>query len=122
MSNTLEYDSNDESSPGSSEYHSGQEPESDRTQIILVNQDEEFTFLNIQSPMPTPYPHLYIQLSELMTTVELALKSYDRITNIPGDPNRALGYILHHFNIDRVPPPWRLSHAQPRTGLFVAGG
>ena len=102
MSNTSEYDSNDESSPGSSEYHSGQELESDRTQIILVNRDEEFTFLNIQFPMPTPYPHLYIQLSELMTTVELALKSYDRITDIPRDPNRALGYILHHFNIDRV--------------------
>ena len=24
------------------------------------------------------------------------------ITDIPGDPNWALGYILHHFNIDRV--------------------
>ena len=37
-----------------------------------------------------------------MTTVELAPESYDRITDIPGDPHRALGYILHHFNIDRV--------------------
>ena len=102
MSNTLEYDSENESSPGSSEYHSGQELESDRTQIILVNRNEEFTFLNIWFPMPSPYPHSYIQLSELMTTVELAPESYDWITNIPGDPNRALGYILHHFNIDRV--------------------
>ena len=102
MSNTSEYDSDDESSPNSSEYHSGQEPESDRTQIILVNRDEEFTFLHIQFPMPQPYPHPYIQLSELMTTAELAPESYDRITDIPGDPNRALGYILHHFNIDRV--------------------
>ena len=102
MSNTSEYDSDDESSPNSSEYHSGQELESDRTQIVLVNRDEEFTLLNIQFPMPLPYPHPYIQLSELMTTVELALKLYDRITDIPGDPNWALGYILHHFNIDRV--------------------
>ena len=102
MSNTLEYDSDDESSPGSSEYHFGQEPELDRTQIILVNQDEEFTFLHIWFSMPHPYPHPYIQLSELMITVELALESYDRITDIPGDPNQALGYILHHFNIDRV--------------------
>ena len=102
MSNTSEYDSDDESSPRSSEYHSRQEPESDRTQIILVNRDEEFTFLHILFPMPLPYPHLYIQLSELMTTVELAPESYDRITDIPGDPNQALGYILHHFNIDRV--------------------
>ena len=102
MSDTSEYDSDDESSPRSSEYHSRQEPESDRTQIILVNQDEEFTFLHIRFPMPQPYPHPYIQLSELMTTVELAPESYDWITDIPGDPNRALGYILHHFNIDRV--------------------
>ena len=102
MSNTSEYDSENESSPGSSEYHSGQEPESDRTQIILINRDEEFTFLNIRFPMPSPYPHPYIQLSKPMTTVELAPELYDRITDIPGDPNRALGYILHHFNIDRV--------------------
>ena len=67
MSNTLEYNSKDESSQsGSLEYHSGEEPESDRTQIILVNRNEEFTFLNIQFPMPSPYPHLYIQLSELV--------------------------------------------------------
>ena len=102
MSNTSEYDSRSETSPGSSEYHSGQELESDRTQITLVNRDEELTFLNIQFPMPSPYPHPYIQLKELMTTVKIALESYDRITNIPRDPNRALGYILHHFNIDRV--------------------
>ena len=38
----------------------------------------------------------------MKTTVELAPESYDRITDIPGDPNWALGYILHHFNIDRV--------------------
>ena len=52
--------------------------------------------------MPSPYPHPYIQLKGLMTTVEIAPESYDQITDIPGDPNRALGYILHHFNIDRV--------------------
>ena len=103
MSNTLEYNSGDETSQsGSSEYHSREEPESDRMQIILINHDEEFTFLNIQFPMPHPYPHPYIQLKELMTTVKIAPESYDWITNIPGDPNRALGYILHHFNIDRV--------------------
>ena len=103
MSNTLDYNSEDESSQsGSSEYHSGEEPESDRMQIILVNRNEEFTFLNIQFPMPSPYPHPYIQLSKLMTTVELAPQSYDQITDIPGDPNQALGYILYHFNIDRV--------------------
>ena len=114
MSNTSDYESDDESSPGSSEYHSRQEPELDRKQIILVNRNEEFTFLNIWFPMPQSYPHPYIQLKELMTTVEIAPKLYDQITDIPGDPNRALGYILHHFNIDRVShsiwasPPYNL--------------
>ena len=102
MSNTSEYDSGDESSQSSSEYHSGQESEPDRTQIILVNHEEEFTFLNIRFPMPSPYPKPYIQLKELMTTVKTPSESYDRITNISGNPHRALGYILYHFNIDRI--------------------
>ena len=106
MSHTLEtsseYESDDETSQGSSEYHSGQEPESERKQIILINRDEEFTFLNIRFPMPQPYPHLYIQLNKLMSTIDLVLKSYDWITDIPRDPNCALGYIIHHFNIDKV--------------------
>ena len=102
MSNTSEYDSDNESSQGNSEYHSGEESEPDRTQIILVNREEEFTFLNIRFPMPLPYPKPYIQLKELMTTVKTTSESYDRITNISGNPNRALGYILYHFNIDRI--------------------
>ena len=52
--------------------------------------------------MPLPYPKPYIQLKELMTTVETTLEKYDRITDISGDPHWALGYILYHFNIDRV--------------------
>ena len=110
MSNTSEYDSENETSQsGNSEYHSGEEPE-DRTQIILVNRDEEFTFLNIQFPMPSPYPHPYIQLKELMTTVTIAPEPYERITDIPRDPNWALGYILHHFNINRVSRSIRAYH------------
>ena len=89
-----EYESNQESSQGSSEYHSGQEPELDRKQIILINRDEEFTFLKIQFPMPHQYPHLYIKLNELMTIVNVVPKSYDRITDITRDPNHALGYII----------------------------
>ena len=102
MSNTSEYKSKEESSQGNSEYHSGSELEPDRTQIILVNREEEFTFLNIQFPMPLPYPKPYIQLKELMTTVTTPSESYDRITDISRNPHRALGYILYHFNIDRI--------------------
>ena len=102
MSNTLEYESGDEISQGSSEYHSGQESEPDSMQIILVNHEEEFMFLNIRFPMPSPFPHPYIQLKELMTTVTTTPESYNRITDISGNPHWALGYILYHFNIDRV--------------------
>ena len=101
MSNTSEYESK-ESSHGNSEYHSGEESEPDRTQIILVNREEEFTFLNIRFPMPLLYPKPYIQLKELMTTVNAPTESYERVTDISGNPHRALGYILYHFNIDRI--------------------
>ena len=100
---STEYESNDESSQGSSEYHSGQEPESERQQIILINRDEEFTFLNIRFPMPLTFPHLYIQLNELMSHVDTTVpKSYDQIQSIARDPQHAIGYIIHHFNIDNV--------------------
>ena len=98
---SMEYKSGKESSHNSSEYHSRQEPELERQQIILINRDEEFTFLNIWFPMPQQYPHLYIQLNELMSHVDkMILKLYDWIQSIASDPHRALGYIIHHFNID----------------------
>ena len=99
----------------------------DRKQIILINRDEEFTFLNIQFPMPQTYPHPYIQLNELMSTVDLVPKSYDRITDIPGDPNCALGYIIHHFNINRVScsirayPPYNLDQVYYSTYVDSSG-
>ena len=52
--------------------------------------------------MPLPYPKPYIQLQDLMTTVTMEPESYERITDISGNPHRALGYILYHFNISRV--------------------
>ena len=52
--------------------------------------------------MPSPYPHLYIQLKELMTTVTTTPETYNQITDIARNPHRALGYILYHFNIDRI--------------------
>ena len=53
--------------------------------------------------MPHQFPHLYIQLNKLMSQVDsMVPKSYPRIQSIAGDPQCALGYIIHHFNIDRV--------------------
>ena len=99
---TSDIDNSEESQSGNSEYHSGEESEPDRTQIILVNREEEFTFLHIRFPMPWPYPKPYIQLKELMETVDTPSETYERLTDISGNPHRALGYILYHFNIDRI--------------------
>ena len=49
-----------------------------------------------------------------MTTVEITPQPYERITDIAGSPNQALGYILYHYNIARVSwsiwafPPYNL--------------
>ena len=103
MSQSSEYTSNDESSQGSSEYHSGQEQKSERKQIILINRDAEFTFLNIRFPLPLNFPKPYIQLNELMSSVDHVVPTlYDGNQNITEDPQCALGYIIHHFNINRV--------------------
>ena len=99
---TSDVDNSEESQSGDSEYHSGEESEPDRTQIILVNREEEFTFLHIRFPMPWPYPKPYIQLKELMETVNTPTESYNKVTDISENPHRALGYILYHFNIDRI--------------------
>ena len=102
-SGSTEYDSDDESSHGCLEYHSGQEPELEREQIILVNPDDEFTFLKVQFPMPLIFPKPYIQLNELMSTTRHEVpKSYHGIHSIAGDPQRAFTYIIHHFNIEKV--------------------
>ena len=60
--------------------------------------------------MPLPYPKLYIQLQDLMTTVTTEPESYEQITDISGNPHRALGYILYHFNISRVSRSIRAYH------------
>ena len=90
---STEYESSDESSQGSSEYHSRQEPESERQQIILVNHNE----------MPLQFPKPYIQLNELMSHIDTIVpKSYNGIPSIARHPQCALGYIIHHFNINKV--------------------
>ena len=53
--------------------------------------------------MPLQFPNPYIQLNELMSTIDHVVpKSYDQIQSIARNPQCALGYIIHHFNIDRV--------------------
>ena len=44
-----------------------------------------------------------MQLNKVMTNIDhVLLKLYDGIQHITEDPEQALGYIIHHFNIDRI--------------------
>ena len=53
--------------------------------------------------MPLTFPEPYIQLNKLMTTVDHVVpKSYTGLQHIAKDPQHALAYIIHHFNIDKV--------------------
>ena len=60
-------------------------------------------FLNIGFPMPHTFPNLYIQLNGLLAHVDAVTpKLYDQIEDIARDPQCALAYIIHHFNIERI--------------------
>ena len=103
MSQSSEHSSEGESLQSDLEYHSRSEPELERKQIILVRKDKEFTLLNVQFPLPREFPNPYMQLNEVMTNLNyVLLKLYDRVQYIAEDPEQALGYIIHHFNINRV--------------------
>ena len=99
MSQASEHDSNEQSSSQNMEYHS----ESEEKQIIPVNDSEGYTFLNIQFPLPYKFPKMYLVLNKVMSNIDDALpKPYVRTQDGIKDPDHALGYIIHHFNIDRV--------------------
>ena len=85
------------------EYHSKSEPELEEKQIILIDESEEYTFLNIQFPLPYQFPKPYLMLNEVISNLDDALpKLYVWTHNIAKDPQNSLCYIIHHFNIDRV--------------------
>ena len=85
------------------EYHSELESESEEKQIIPIWDDEEFTFLNIQFPLPYKFPNSYLVLNKVMSNIDAApLRPYVQTYDSIKDPQSALGYIIRHFNIDRV--------------------
>ena len=103
MSQSSENSVEEESSENDTEYHSESEHKLDNKQIILVNSDEEFTFLNIWFPLPHEFPKPYIMLNEVMSNLDDALpKPYEWTHSKAEDPENALTYIITHFNINRV--------------------
>ena len=103
MSHILEHDSDDDQSSQDTEYHSESGSELKKKQIIFVIPDEEFTFLNIWFPLPYNFPKLYLILKEVMSNIDDALlKPYVWEHSITEIPDNALGYIITHFNVQRV--------------------
>ena len=85
------------------EYHSESGSESEKKCKILINSNEEFTFLNIRFPLPHKFPKLYIKLNEVISNLDDALpKPYEWTHDIAEDPENTLAYIITHFNIGRV--------------------
>ena len=102
MSQSSEHSSKDESSQNDTEYHSKLESKLEK-QVIFVNPDEEYTFLNIQFPLPYYFPKTYLRLNEVVLNLDDALLKPHKCTRyIAKDPTNAFGYIITHFNIDRV--------------------
>ena len=94
------------------EYHSELEHKSEKKQIILVNTNEEFTFLDIWFPLPHVFPKPYITLNEVMSNPDDALlKPYVWMHHTAKDSDNALAYIITHFNINRV--SWSI-HSFPK--------
>ena len=99
MSQPLEHSSDEQPSSQNMEYHSKLEPESEEKQIILIDDSEEYMFLNIQFPLPYKFPKVYLVLNEVMSNLDDALpKPYVHSHDSIKDPDSALGYIIHHFN------------------------
>ena len=85
------------------EYLSESGSESEQKEIIVINPDNEFTYLHIQFPLPFNFPKPYIILHEAMSNLEHALlKPCVQGNNIVEDPDEALHYIINHFNIKSV--------------------
>ena len=103
MSQSLEHDSDEQSSSQNMEYHSELESKSEEKQIILIDDSGEYTFLNIRFPLPYEFPKAYLVLNEVVSNLDDALpKPYIYTHDSIEDPSSALGYIIRHFNIDRV--------------------
>ena len=73
------------------EYPSKSGSKSEKKEIILVNPDEEFTFLNIRFPLPFNFPKLYLILNEVVSNLDHALlKPYVWEHSIAEYPDNAL--------------------------------
>ena len=103
MSHISEQDSEDSESSHDTEYISESGTESETSQITSSHLDQGYLLLNVRFPMPYTFPKPYLTLNEVELKLDDALpKPYIWEHNITEDPDKALSYIINHFNIDTV--------------------
>ena len=100
MSRILEHDSEDNESSQDTEYHSELGIESETGDYTLSNTDQRDSILNVRFPMPLTFPKLYLTLNGVLMFDNTSLHVWNQ--NITEDPDKALRYIINHFNIDIV--------------------
>ena len=96
MSHISESNSEDNKSSPDMEYHSESGTESEVGDYTLSNPDQKDTILHVQFPMPYTFPKPYLTLQEVIDN------ALDQRQNMEEDPDKALRYIINHFNIDKV--------------------
>ena len=70
MSQPLEHSSNRSPSQSDMEYHSKSESELEEKQIILIDDSEEYMFLNIWFSLPYQFLKPYITLNEVISNID----------------------------------------------------
>ena len=96
MSCISENSSEDHESSPDTEYHSESGTELEVGDYTLSNPDQKDTILHVCFPMPYTFPKPYLTLQEVIDNAS------DQKWNMEEDPDKALRYIINHFNIDKV--------------------
>ena len=96
MSHISESNSEDNKSSPDTEYHSKSGTESEVGDYTLSNPDQRDSILHVRFPMPYTFPKPYLTLQEVIDNAS------DQKQNMEEDPDKALRYIINHFNINKI--------------------
>ena len=80
------------------EYHSESGIESESGDYTLSNLDQWFSILNVQFPKAYTFPKPYLTLTEVLDNTS----DQEQTRDIAKDPDKALCYIINHFNIEVI--------------------
>ena len=98
MSHISENSSEDNKSSQDTEYHSKSGTELETGDYTLSNLERKDTILHVWFPMPYTFPKLYLTLQEVIDNTSDQTWN----PNMEEDPDKALHYIINHFNVNVV--------------------